>query len=76
MDISCYVNNNKATISRTREVRYRGRDLGGTWISLEGGNRIDFMGGLGMREWEQEDQVKRRMAEGVEGRSVWRDSWN
>ena len=49
---------------------------GGTSIFLGGGNRIDFMGGLGMREWEQEDQVKRGMGEGVERRSMWRDSWN
>jgi hypothetical protein len=46
MDISHLVSNNQDIIHKPREVRYRGRDKGVTWISLGWGNRIDFICGL------------------------------
>lgn len=44
------MNNNQLTFHRPIEVGNRGGD-GGTviWISLRGGNKIDFMCGLGPR---------------------------
>lgn len=40
--------------------------LCGYIITLRKENRIDFMGGLGVRGWESEDLVWRKMADGTE----------
>lgn len=47
--------------------------MGNRWLSLEGGNKIYFIGCLGAgREWEQENQVGK--VYGVEGGNLGRNS--
>lgn len=42
-------------------------------ISLGGGNRIDLVGKLRVAEWEQEEQVRKRKEDKVDGGNVKRD---
>lgn len=46
MDLSSYINNNQATVHRSREVRLRG-GLEGGFMDLPRKKEIDYIGRLG-----------------------------